>query len=658
MFVKDVKSELNLSEWHQKPLISAMQNKWTIYSFLGIMIAALITLAVLQYHWLGSVSDAEKKRLQETLDASTENFVSELNRNFSSLNQTFRIQISNNSDTKIESLIEKSFLNWLSTAKHPQLIDSLFYVEDVYSSEPKVRLFNSDSGRLIEIENPEYLKQWFEEQSSSEKHDSKSFDLIKSPEFGDPTLIAIPIQLLDLVTIENNNSGRNIQVSLNIDQGDDVVLIQLDDNVIKNQIIPEIARTYFSDSYSDQYDISIIKEEVEEKPEQIYFTTSDKDKIPVPDFKKKLRNFDFTSVFMIQSDNNLGETSDLLKGLDSLNGRIQSIEVKNENSLKGFAMRNESAQMRFRSATKDSIFTVKRDTTINTSFSADVSLAGWQFWLSFKEGSLDSFVNKAKNRNLAISFGILLILGFCVGMIVLFSKRTQDLAEKQMLFVAGVSHELRTPLTVIRSAAENLNEGIVQDEDRKKEYARLMLKEGRRLSDMVDQIMEFSGIQSGRKIYQFGDFEIKEFVEELNSECRTHLEDKNMTLEFSVNTTLKSMYADKEALFLAVSNLIQNAIKFSNGSKQISLKVDDFEFKSGNAVRFQVTDYGIGIPEEEQKQIFEPFFRGKKSVEDQVKGNGIGLSLVQKVASAHQGEVLLKSKPGKGSVFSLIIPQI
>jgi len=635
-----------------------MQKKWTIYSFLGIMMVALVTLAVLQYHWLGSVSDAEKKRLQENLDASTENFVSDLNRDLSSLNQAFKIQISNNNKVQIEGLLEKSYLNWLSNTEYPQLIDSLFFVQDVYGNDPVVNLFATDPVRLTTIEKPKHLAQWIDKQNSTKKHASSSIDLLRSPDFGEPTLIAVPVQLLDLITIENENSGKNMQVSLNIDQGDDVVLLQLDDNVIKNQIIPEIAKTYFSDSYKDQYNLSIVKEEADEdKMESIYFTTSEDDVIPNPDFKKKLRNFDFTSVFVIQSENNISDMNPLFKNLEAFPGKLQSIKIENESSAKGFAMSSESSQMRFRSATKDSVFTVKKDTTINTSFSADFTTASWQFWLSFKEGSLDSFVNKAKNRNLIISFGILLILGFCVGMIVLFSKRSQDLAEKQMLFVAGVSHELRTPLTVIRSAAENLNEGVVQTEERKKEYARLMLKEGRRLSDMVDQIMEFSGIQSGKKIYQFSDFEIKDFIEEVNSECRTLLEEQGMTLEYSIHASTGSIFADRDALFLAVGNLIQNAIKFSNGSKLISLKVDDVEFRSKNAIRFQIIDHGIGIPEEEQKQIFEPFFRGKKSVEDQVKGNGIGLSLVQKVAKAHHGDIQLKSKQDHGSIFSLIIPQ-
>lgn len=619
------------------------------------MVVALVTLAVLQYHWLGSVSDAEKKRLEENLEASAENFVSDLNRGFSSLNQAFKIQISSG-ESEVKYLLEQSYLNWLSTAEYPQLVDSVFFVEDVYGSDPVVNIFNTDPARLIEIQKAKHISNWIDKQKSPKRHASNSFDLIKPPEFGDPTLIAIPVQLLDLITVENESSGKNMQVSLNIDQGDDVVLLQLDDEIIKNEIIPGIAQTYFSESYTDQYHISIVKEDADSSiTESVYFTTSEGDEIPIPDYKKKLRKFDFSSVFIIQADADETGINPLLRGIDSLSGNLQSIEINNKsNAATTMALNSETRRLSYKTSSKDSTFTVKRDTTINASFSADFTTAGWQFWLSFKEGSLDAFVSKAKNRNLAISFGILVILGFCVGMIVLFSKRSQDLADQQMLFVAGVSHELRTPLTVIRSAAENLNEGVIQSEERKKEYARLMLKEGRRLSEMVDQIMEFSGIQAGKRVYSFTEVEIEGLMNEILNKYKPILESEGIQLEYSFTTSKSIIKADRDALYLSISNLLNNAIKFRGDSKKIRVSVA--ETSKQDFITVIVKDYGIGIPSEEQKKIFEPFFRGKKPVEDQVKGNGIGLSLVKKVAEAHKGEIRLKSKEGEGSTFILILP--
>ncbi len=623
------------------------------------MAAALVTLAVLQYHWLGSISNAEKKRLEENLEASSTNFVADLNRNFLQLRQVFKIQITPD-EREIRDILGDSYLTWISTSRYPNLVDSVFYIKNISTSEVEVKLFETDPIRLRDIRMLGHVADWISRQREPGKSPAGKVDVMQFPMLGDPSLISVPVQLFDLVTMENPNAGSNLQVSLNIDQADHVVLLQLNDDVIKEEMIPDIAKSYFSESYDDQYHISILQNIAD--GQNIYMTSS-KAEIPEPDIKKSLQAKDVSSVFLLStnwSSNKSSSGSDFFDRLDSSKTSIKSIRIHDKNSQRFESMVHGYTTVKTESlANFNERIVVESDTTIDISTSflaAAFNIPDWEFWLSFKEGSLDQIVNKTKNRNLAISFGILLILGFSVGMVVLFSQRSRDLAEKQMLFVAGVSHELRTPLTVIRSAAENLKEGLVQDEGRKNEYASLMLKEGRRLSEMVDQIMEFSGIQSGKKVYQFSKFEIQELINELSEEYRIHLEEQGMALELSTNIQHKEMYADRDALFLALSNLIQNAIKFSNGSPLISLKADIVEYKSGAAAQFEIKDNGIGIPEEERAHIFEPFFRGKHSVEEQVKGNGIGLSLVQKVVEAHKGEIKVKSEERRGSSFLLTIP--
>ena len=114
-------------------------------------------------------------------------------------------------------------------------------------------------------------------------------------------------------------------------------------------------------------------------------------------------------------------------------------------------------------------------------------------------GSLEAAVSSQRRRNLAISSSVLGLLGASMGLLVLATRRAQRLAKQQMEFVAAVSHELRTPLAVIRSAAENLADGVVHDEARIRRYGELMRTEGRRLTEMVEQILEFAGIQSGQR---------------------------------------------------------------------------------------------------------------------------------------------------------------
>lgn len=628
------------------------------YSFLGVMVVALVSLAVLQYRWLGSVSDAEKERLEENLSAASENFVADFNEVFSELGQTFRVQVSDPNED-LEPALNKALLSWIGNSGYPELLDSVFVVKTSDQEPAEVFLFSSDPALLKPISPPNSVKNWIDKNNGSSA--PKRVSLRVHPELGDPSFMSVPVQFLDMIQVSNREFGQKVEVQLSVDQLDDVILLKLDDDVIKENVIPDIARTYFSDSYDDQYTLSLVKEG---EDSTVYFTSGNSGKIPEPDFTSALDKSSLSNILVFQTDPYLVDGIRFPNISESLKTGLRKLDFIEESAFDTIQRDGHEIQSLFHSKSVASIKTrdssswsvQSRDTTITSNLRGSLASSPWQLWLSFREGSLDEFVNKTRNRNLGISFGILFILGISVVLIVVFSQRSRDLAEQQMLFVAGVSHELRTPITVIRSAAENLTEGVVQSEDRKKEYANLMLKEGRRLSDMVDQIMEFSGIQTGKRIYHCTQVNLDEFFTSIKEESRHLLEEKGMHLEYSVNTSQQSIYADPDALFLCISNLMSNAIKFSGTSKKIFLKVDDEFLKGGKALRIQVQDFGIGIPEKEQSEIFKPFFRGEKPVNDQVKGNGIGLSLVQKVVEAHKGEITLKSKEGEGSMFSIVLP--
>lgn len=636
-----------------------MQKKVLIYGFLGVMIIALISLATLQYKWLGSVSDSEKERLEESLSASSENFVSDFNEVFTDLSQTFRIQVSNPNED-IKSVLGTSYLNWIGNSSYPKLIDSLYVVKKNEGEPAKVFVFSTDPNTLSPILPTPNIQEWLLRNDNKFNLAKKSRSLHQaSPELGDPSFLEIPIQFLDMIQVSNREFGKNIEVQLSVDQLDDVVLLKLNDDYLKNEVIPSIARVYFSDSFDDQYTLSLVRKSA---PQDIYFTTSESKQLPHPDFSTSLNRFNLNNVLVFASSNfEVQNSSSFIGSKDSIRMNFsdegfQALVSENFTDTSKAHFFKQRLISRSKSNENSNGWNVQRDTTIRTSINSSLASSPWELWLSFKEGSLDAFVNKTRNKNLAISFGILGILGVSVILIVVFSQRSKELADQQMLFVAGVSHELRTPITVIRSAAENLTEGVVQSEERKKQYAELMLKEGRRLSDMVDQIMEFSGIQSGKRIYHFNEIELSSFLNALKEESLHVLNNKEMTMEYSISIKKESFFGDRDALFLSLTNLINNAIKFSGNAKKIVLKIDEKELKGRKAIRFQVQDYGIGIPEKEQQDIFNPFFRGEKSVNDQVKGNGIGLSLVKKVAEAHSGEVTVKSKVGEGSIFGFIIP--
>ena len=630
-----------------------MQNRWFTYSFLVVIVGALVTLAVLQYSWLGSVSDAERQRLNEGIEASTENFISDFNEAFSEVFGAFRLQVTNseNSDQELEIGFLENAAKWFATERQASIVEKVYLIKDrgegttIYQADPETML-------VTKVEADSVLHIWLDDQSQANRK-ANSMPLSNFPDLGTPSYLKIPVQVLDFVTLNRNEGAENLEVRLSVDQLDDYVLIRLNDIAIKEQLIPEIASRYLGDSYQDQYQLAIVNED----DNQHYFSEGGEQE--TPEFSKNLERLNFSSLMLLDAESDSREMegdSLVFSFFSSHSERIITRERSSNRSVSGEDERSEIDIDFTNNSSSVDIDSAIRDTSITTAFVGNLSKSGWKLWLSFKAGSLDEFVSKTRNRNLTISFGILLLLGISGVMIIIFAQRSRELAEQQMLFVAGVSHELRTPITVIRSAAENLSEGVIQNEERKMEYAQLMLSESKRLSEMVDQIMEFSGIQSGKKIYNFTDVAIDALMQQVLEELTPIAHQKNIEIQFSNISKVPVVHADKDALFLAITNLLRNAIKFSEQGEKVIFRVDETSFKSGLGLRIQVQDFGIGIPEDEQKKIFQPFYRADYAVSQQIKGNGIGLSLVERVAKEHEGDITVQSTPGKGSTFTLIMP--
>lgn len=629
-----------------------MQNGWFTYGFLGLTVVSLITLAVFQYEWLGSVSEAERQRLEEGLEASSENFVSDFNEVFSNLRNNFRIQITDE-ETDITPNLAESYLRWYNSFDHSEILEEVVFVKVSEGESAQYSTFDANSGNLTPTIPDSATEAWVNEHANI-IGDKPSVSLNALPDFGEHSFIDIPIQVLDFITLNRNEGIENLEVQLSINRLNDLVLIKLNNQYIKSTLIPEIASRYYGDSYDDQYHLAILKEG---EQSQIYYNSYTNGVPTKPEMKVRLDRLNFSSMIML--DEFTGSDLSVDDG-DSVKFRyVESNSSTRTNTIQHIAQFESNSIHQIEEEEQlDTVFGMRAriDTSIATAFVGNLSPDSWELWLSFKAGSLDALVSQTRNKNLAISFGILFILGFSCVLIVVFAQRSRQLADQQMMFVAGVSHELRTPLTVIRSAAENLSEGIVQDQERTKQYANLMLKEGRRLSDMVDQIMEYSGIQTGKRIYTFSDIDIEALMLEIITEFKPLFEEYNVKLEYVNTAKLNSIKADKDALFIAVTNLLNNAIKFGNDSHRVILRLDESNYKSGLALRIHVQDFGIGIPEDEQNDVFNPFYRGRSSVENQVKGNGIGLSMVLKIAHSHSGEIRLTSKENEGSTFTIIIP--
>jgi signal transduction histidine kinase len=291
------------------------------------------------------------------------------------------------------------------------------------------------------------------------------------------------------------------------------------------------------------------------------------------------------------------------------------------------------------------------------------SLRGLRLALRYKDLSIEQDVRRWEMGTLALIGFIDLMLG--AGLFLVYSnvRREAHLSRLKSDFVANVSHELKTPLALIRLFAETLELGRVPSEDKAHQYYRVINKESQRLTQLINNILDFSRIEAGRKEYRFAPTNVGRIVSDVLEAYRFQIEQQGFELAVDVEPDLPEVEADSEALGQALLNLVNNAIKYSRETKAITLAVRLSPATprsgdgAGDRVVISVTDRGIGVPKAEQRKIFEKFYRGEASLVHETKGSGLGLSLVEHIMEAHGGTVEIESAPGKGSTFTLVLPR-
>jgi signal transduction histidine kinase len=218
-------------------------------------------------------------------------------------------------------------------------------------------------------------------------------------------------------------------------------------------------------------------------------------------------------------------------------------------------------------------------------------------------------------------------------------------------FVSNVSHELRTPLSLIRLYAETLEMGRISGPEKSQEYYTIIRKESERLSALINNILDFSRIEAGRKEYDFRETDVAELVKNTLESYRYQIEQNGFTFEENIRE-VPPLKVDREAIARSVLNLVNNSLKYSQDRKHIAVNL----YPDSGAVKLEVSDHGIGIPSEEQNKIFEKFYRVGDPLVHNTKGSGLGLSLVRHIVEAHGGQVTVDSAPGRGSVFTISLP--
>jgi signal transduction histidine kinase len=245
-----------------------------------------------------------------------------------------------------------------------------------------------------------------------------------------------------------------------------------------------------------------------------------------------------------------------------------------------------------------------------------------------------------------------LTLGIGVALTARALYREARLSRLKTDFVSLVSHELRTPLTSIRMFIETLALGRVKDAAQTQEVLKTLARETERLSDLIERVLDWARIESGRKTYHRETLEAQALIDATVAAFRAQRLDANVQVSCELEPNLPALEVDREAITGALLNLMQNAFKYSGEDKRIAVRARS----EPHGVAIDVEDNGPGIAPRERKRIFERFYRVDSLLTRQTEGSGLGLSIAQRIVEAHGGKISVKSELGRGSCFTIHLP--
>jgi signal transduction histidine kinase len=593
-----------------------------LYLVAGSALLLLPLMAVLQYRWIGQVSDAERERRERTLKAATAQVAQDLDL------ELFRAFVGLQVDG--ESLKTDDWgayadreHAWRAATVMPSLVRDVLLV-DRHGTSLRLRRWDAAARTFVAAEWPAdlaaerdrftaELAAW----NSTTSHEPLRLGDLMSED--DDALVMpvapLPRQLREHVTAFEPLFGYTI--------------IQLDPGIIRDELLPLLVEKHFRQG-DDEYRVAVVNRR---DPSKVIYSSN------VDDVADLLARHDAEAELfglrpdqfqlMRQADRSLRGSS--AQGGDRRRSLFFSVMTRRPPP--------ESAQ----------------GGRVSDGVRAFDNLQRWKLVARHRAGSLEAAVSAARTRNVALSSGILLLMAATVVVLVRAAQRSARLARQQIEFVAAVSHELRTPVSVIGSAAENLADGLVQDPNRVKQYGSRIQSESRRLGETVERVLLYAGIEAGRAVGHRAPVAVSSLVDDALSASQATIADAGVTVDVDVPEGLPPVMADAGALRSSVSNLVANAVKYGGGGL-VRIAASTGPGKGGPEVRIAVTDTGLGISSADLPHIFEPFYRGAEAQARQIQGNGLGLSIVKGIVEAHGGRVTVQSAPGAGSTFVVHLP--
>jgi signal transduction histidine kinase len=609
------------------------------------LLGLIALLATLQYRWLGQVSAAERERMKTNLSARAAAFAQDFDREITRAYLTFQLDPLQEEASLATQMAERHD-RWQATSRYPRLVKSTYVAPGGAGTDLPLQHFDPSTRFVAPVSWPDALEP-IRASLSPSPHPSGPGATVVVRTMTTSVWESVPALLVPapvvLFTQPATFTPHGPLLDRLMPAAMSYVILLLDRDYIVEEMLPGLAQQHFRGaSEGIEYEMAVVNTAAKS---HVYTTAADFTPDPAAPgdagaelFQIRLQEFGamasevrrFTSFVSARVE----------RSAPNRTGNGDRIAFR-EGPLSLVLQHNSSGDKR---ALENSIATAAAR--------AAASAPRWRLIVTHPSGSLEAAVGKVRRRNLIVSSGILAILGVSIGVLVVSTRRAQDLARQQLEFVAAVSHELRTPLAVIRSAADNLADGVVHEDPQVRRYGALVRGEGRRLTEMVEQILELAGIHSGQRGFVLAPVPVVPLLRDVVGSSSTLIEEAGLAVEYDVMDALPPVLGDEQALRRVFQNLVGNAIKYGANGGWIGLRARAV----GREVLVTVADRGIGIEAAEQPRIFEPFYRAPAAIAAQIHGAGLGLSLVQRIVEAHGGRMTLRSAPGSGSEFTVHLP--
>ncbi|HEV2245913.1 MAG TPA: HAMP domain-containing sensor histidine kinase [Terriglobia bacterium] len=635
---------------------------------IAVFAAGLVLAGTLLYGWINRASLADREQQEEFLNAAMRSFRGEFIAPLLEIRATFRPVPRSAATADLDQYLADFYSQWRSNDAASALVSTLSVATIDADGKTQFRTLDAASGKFNQEPWPESLETFRPQLERIERtgpREHRNFFFVRAGGFPFALNGSRPMIVVPLMESGGRGRGFTLRTGGQREAGSDArtevftereeihrappppggmprfdlpvrarvsgrlrgwCFLELDINYLKQHVFPQLLQRSFGGAGLANYWVGIMGGD----PRQIVFSS-----------EPGLTPTSFTSpdgdALLLASYGELGamlrvRARRLARGAEAGDLMDLSIATEPPPGPEGPSTRGLERHGRFREA------------------------GAWVLVVKNRAGSIDALVARTRRRDLALGFGVLFLLAVSMGSLVITTHRARELARREMEFVAGVSHEFRTPLASIQSAGFNLSSGVVQESGRVREYGVLVRNEARRLTDLIEQVMSYAGIQSGAKHYQVVPTEVPAMLERALGEFTPALRDAGWQVEKKVDENLPSVRVEAASVESAIKNLFSNAIKYGGEGRWLRVTAACAPNGGRSEVRVSVEDRGPGIDPTDLPHIFEPFYRGQRVLASAVPGAGLGLSIVKRHIEAQGGHVSVESAKGKGSRFTIHLP--